>query len=1568
MKREKNWTILAILVFTYCGCSSLSDEHPSGRSQQDHEFPPHGASQSLADEPLTSRTPSVDSPHADDDSGPAEGGRSLDLVERITLPAISNTELQRRNTEANEEAHRLGILRPPQFSVPRSLKIDPSTAGTWEVLPDDRLLWRVRVLSGGAYSIGIGFSVLNLPDQAKLFLYTPDYSIIRGPFTHDDNSDHGDFWPLPVDGEEIVIEISLPPHVKDQLQLETLSATHRFYPVIFTPDSPACDGDYPDGCPVSQYCHPDVACAVHNPFGDLHLPIDLRDQIRAVGQMDIFNGVCNCSGTLINNTANDGRQLFITASHCFRKCEDDPERDPDDIFPNPPDGIPIDVQLDNLRIYWNYENAICRDYRHDPPGDSAGAGDGRIDQVTMTRAIILAEHEWALDPLDVALIELLSPIDPDYDVFFAGWRRDDDWDNVPYIALHHPSAQSKRIGIEYDNLRSDTVYTTSRVRAFDFEVGAIEGGSSGSALFNNEGLIAALAAGGSSIHACGMSNCNYGRFDLQWTRLAPYLDPLVTGATSLPGIGDPPDYDRDGDSIERWVDNCLTEPNISQSNCDDDYRGDACDDDVCVDFCGPGVSPRKGIVPVFYDGIWAHTGYAPEDITVSYCAYGAANGDRHQFHDVQLRWCDCNGYAEPRPDETGVCTADVCLRRNWRLYYDPHFMHANWQVISYATGAPDTTDLPAYPRSCWPSEPVEVDKYVYYPSASCSYDDYWSQWWWDLGDGAGTPGTGWCTYHCAPKSVHYKIGNDLDPVLEKRSSWLWKREMWWKSTFDPWPRPPRKENSDYFSTDPLDRYWGYLWLRPEWESGVRDITEVNKYHRFWVPAETGRMMKIPRRQDELFFLHATLTMPPSRLVSPDSHVAQTLIHIDEPQMALHAIPPELSGDAGKYAYSAGLAGPDTAIAGLKIMFIDGQSLEVKDFGYSTGMMAQEQSIQSAVMGSSSPVPNTIKFAASRFVRQIQNPQTDIVTRDEGIAIFGGQLSSGQLDNHLWIGRLGGLDQEGTPFYVWSSVGYSQNWPEPRSGAMMAFDEVGERLFLFGGTLSGGAVASDFWELDLGSMQWRMLSNGFPGLTDAKLVQYANQTYISSGKDNDGQVNPNIYLFDRDNLDLEKIADAREGPGVRENVSMSYGAFRSGRIIIYGGRDINGRDHTDLWEFDFETNSWSQRIRDCEGRSCPGDGRYAFIHANAQGRHIGLYASGDMAGNLYFKTGGTGDRWVGSYELHGPPPAMDCDSDGEIDPDSQKACKSGQEWYADVGRYSCGEPGSGEMICAVPQPTEMTLADSWNPSKGERIVDFVSGPEQYTYLLTNRRLHTFNLDALSDGLTPVDTDSVSRPGGGWHHPLTDRSYDIEIHGSHAYVASWSGLHVFSLEKPWDPEEVGHLSTDELIRDMAFLGKVLYLASGLAIIVVNAADPTNLFEVNRVDLDGHALKVGVNNEDRRLIALTQQVLQRFDVSTDPYWPYETDSMTIAGRAFDEMKVDGSWIYLAGRWTQSFFDDDSGGLVLKGSHELSEWVKGRALKEKFAERIMKQQNRYEVWGPAIPFNLDSGVIEGLGDLAYY
>ncbi len=371
---------------------------------------------------------------------------------------------------------------PPRFAIANAVDVNPWTAGTWEDLDARTSLWRLRIEAPGSSHVNLGFQRFKLTPGARLMVYASDYSHVLRPYTGSDHNPDGQFWTPVVNGDEIVIEVRVPTAElgKLQLNLTQVNSGYRFF-------GAGPSAVLPEG---SGSCNVNVVC----PQG-----AGWEDEIASVAVYSL-NGFIACTGAMINNTAQDNRNLFLTADHC---------------------GV-TSGNASSMVVYWNYEEPTC-----------GGNGVGLGNQTTSG-----ATFRAGNGASDFTLVELNSTPSASWDVHYAGWNRASSATSSA-VCIHHPSGDSKKISFE----NNPTSLNGNYIRVNDWDVGTTEPGSSGSPLFDPNHRIVGQLFGG--LAACGNNQYDdYGRISSSWTgggsngsRLSNWLDPLGTGAITVDTIG-----------------------------------------------------------------------------------------------------------------------------------------------------------------------------------------------------------------------------------------------------------------------------------------------------------------------------------------------------------------------------------------------------------------------------------------------------------------------------------------------------------------------------------------------------------------------------------------------------------------------------------------------------------------------------------------------------------------------------------------------------------------------------------------------------------------------------------------------------------------------------------------------------------------------------------------------------------------------------------------------------------------------------------------------------------------------
>jgi|GEM_PF-176166 len=375
------------------------------------------------------------------------------------------------NNETKEVPYRFG----KNFNTNLSLE----NSGIWTELPNGDRIWNLSIQSVGAYSLNFVFDEYNLPDGASLYLYNLDKTHKIGGFTSANNNAENSLATYPLPGEQIFLEYYEPAAVLGQgsLKIGTVTHAYRDLDVIARGigDSGSCNNN--TICPVSA---------------------GWENEINSVAMIVVgSNGIC--TGSLINNTNNDGHPYFLTANHC------------------------TGGGVTNWVFRFNWESPSCGD--NNPPESS-------IDFQTVSGSTMLAQGPEA----DYALLEINNgnPIPLAYDPYYAGW---DATGSNPssQVGVHHPSGDLKKISFDNDPAGTSSFGGATTWQVFDWEDGTTEPGSSGSPLFDENHRIIGQLFGG---QATCTNNVNdfYGKFDVTFPNVCQWLSPASCSAIAIDGF------------------------------------------------------------------------------------------------------------------------------------------------------------------------------------------------------------------------------------------------------------------------------------------------------------------------------------------------------------------------------------------------------------------------------------------------------------------------------------------------------------------------------------------------------------------------------------------------------------------------------------------------------------------------------------------------------------------------------------------------------------------------------------------------------------------------------------------------------------------------------------------------------------------------------------------------------------------------------------------------------------------------------------------------------------------------
>lgn len=388
------------------------------------------------------------------------------------LPTLIRREVQE---EGSEKRLKIGEVR----AFPQPVKVSTDSTLYRIAEGDVRVM---GVVTEGARYTRVHFTGMALPAGARVFVYSLENpEEFYGPYEGQGPSGDGTFWSPPMQGEGVVIEYFTPQGADDSATapFQVSEVSH-----IFSEPTARAGATNDDGNADNSTAG---AC-------NLEVSTQWAEVAKSVGELQFTSGSSEylCTGTLLNNQANNFTPYLLTANHCFSS----------------------QVEAQTLRVYWNYLS-----------GDTPAAGTPRTDGATLLATGTASDFTF------VVLTGSLPG-----GLYFSGWDATTYVPiSTPITGIHHPQGSHKRIsfGATNFNCPAGLPGPCANYMGVSWTSGTTEGGSSGSGLWtgtaSNPKLVGNLYGGGAS---CAFPNESdyYGRFSVTYPNIAPFLTTSTGGS------------------------------------------------------------------------------------------------------------------------------------------------------------------------------------------------------------------------------------------------------------------------------------------------------------------------------------------------------------------------------------------------------------------------------------------------------------------------------------------------------------------------------------------------------------------------------------------------------------------------------------------------------------------------------------------------------------------------------------------------------------------------------------------------------------------------------------------------------------------------------------------------------------------------------------------------------------------------------------------------------------------------------------------------------------------------------
>jgi lysyl endopeptidase len=380
--------------------------------------------------------------------------------------------------------------QPPRVAVPLQTRINTSEHGVWTESHGQKL-WLLEIKARNAQMLAPVFNPLNLEKSATIWMFTKNKTLLMGPIMADN---------IPQKLEKVATDF-LP---DDAITIAYFTENEANELSISRMNYAFSGGT---GFNASLDCSVDITSPAADCF-------KFEQNAVAILLMDDDHSSAKCTGTIINNTAQDFRPLLLSANHCFSVLNPSSMR---------------------VRFRWQSGLIVRRLVGWWPFRREVFSG-----HLTFIGATMLANSDLRAD---FALLQLSNNIFPAHQITYLGWDRNSTPQNS--AVLSHPRgdlmkfARDAQPAVAVTHLGRQSWQTTLFQSG---DVGLVDGGSSGAAFLNENHVICGQVRGANAFPECGMTTPfrpDYGRLGTSFTgdnqlgtRLSDFLTPNGATATS----------------------------------------------------------------------------------------------------------------------------------------------------------------------------------------------------------------------------------------------------------------------------------------------------------------------------------------------------------------------------------------------------------------------------------------------------------------------------------------------------------------------------------------------------------------------------------------------------------------------------------------------------------------------------------------------------------------------------------------------------------------------------------------------------------------------------------------------------------------------------------------------------------------------------------------------------------------------------------------------------------------------------------------------------------------------------
>lgn len=437
----------------------------------------------------------------------------------IPSPNLEQIRIEDQKNDKNGMFYRIGVSS--------FVNLSNQNSGIWSTLSSGDKSWQLAIKNPGAEALSFIFKTFKLSEGSSFFVQTKEGKRVSDVLTKDDLLEDLQQNVALCFGDELVLTlIDKRNNTPSELILDRVIYNYR-------------STGNPKKNKINESdatCEVNVNCSEGNNY---------QDEKKGVVRIYVVGttGAGWCSGSLVNNLANDCKPYVLTALHC---------------------GPSVHTTTANMllwKFYFNYEAPTC--VNPTSVGTLASkyvssclriADSNDNDGTNISKSDFLLVQIGTLANETTTIGKIIT-----YGGYWNGWDANTSA-SASGVSIHHPSGDIKKISTYTSSLTNST--WPGSITNFHWQVswaatanghGVTEGGSSGSPIFtynNGSSRIVGTLSGGSSFCTATSSPDLYGKMSCHWTsdgsasnqKLKTFLDPNNTGTLVLDGSFNPCNY------------------------------------------------------------------------------------------------------------------------------------------------------------------------------------------------------------------------------------------------------------------------------------------------------------------------------------------------------------------------------------------------------------------------------------------------------------------------------------------------------------------------------------------------------------------------------------------------------------------------------------------------------------------------------------------------------------------------------------------------------------------------------------------------------------------------------------------------------------------------------------------------------------------------------------------------------------------------------------------------------------------------------------------------------------------